>query len=104
MQKFLYRQKKYLTPRLIRLLCNAFIQSHFDYRSISNFSLPNKNVKHKLQTAQNKCLRLVLDLTPRSHTGAAHSRKMGLLPVSERVESCIATSFQILEGYCTIIY
>ena len=29
--KFLHRKNKYLTPNLRRLLCNALIQSHFDY-------------------------------------------------------------------------
>ena len=29
--KFLHRKNKYLTPNLCHLLCNALIQSHFDY-------------------------------------------------------------------------
>ena len=29
--KFLHRKNKYLTLYLRRLLCNALIQSHFDY-------------------------------------------------------------------------
>ena len=29
--KFLYRKNKFLTPELRRMLCNALIQSHFDY-------------------------------------------------------------------------
>ena len=28
---YLFRKKHFLTPRLRRLLCNALIQSHFDY-------------------------------------------------------------------------
>ena len=44
-----------LTLRLKRVLCNTLIQTHFDYGCISWFPLLNKNLKHKLQTAQNKC-------------------------------------------------
>ena len=29
--KFLYRKNTFLTPELRRILCNALIQSHFDY-------------------------------------------------------------------------
>ena len=29
--KFLYQKNRFLTPTLIRLLCNALIQPHFDY-------------------------------------------------------------------------
>ena len=29
--KFLYRQNRYLTPAIRRLLCNELIQPHFDY-------------------------------------------------------------------------
>ena len=42
--------------------------------------------------------------TPRSHIGSIHLRKINLLPVSERVESCIATVANILKRDCTIIY
>ena len=55
--------------------------------------LLNQNLKHKLQTAQNKCMCLCLDLPPHSHIGAIHLRKINWLPVSERVESCIVRLF-----------
>ena len=29
--KFLYRKNRFLSPELQRMLCNAFIQPHFDY-------------------------------------------------------------------------
>ena len=43
--KFLHRKNKYLTPNLRRLLCNALIQSHFDYACSAWSSNLSKNSK-----------------------------------------------------------
>ena len=56
------------------------------------FSFSKINLKHKLQTAQNKRICLYFDLPHRCHIGVAHFRKINRLPVSDRVESCIATA------------
>ena len=42
--KVLYRQNKYLTPRLKRLLCNTLIHPHLDCLCTSSFSLFNNNL------------------------------------------------------------
>ena len=52
--KFLYRQGRYLTPANRRLLCYALIEPHFDYWCSSWFPLLKKNLRLKLQKAQNK--------------------------------------------------
>ena len=65
--KFLYCQRRYLTPVYKRLLCNALIQPHFDYGWSSWFLLLKKNLKLKLQKAQNKCICFCLNLPRRSH-------------------------------------
>ena len=77
--KFLNRQNKYLTARLNRLLCNALIQIHF--------------VAHRGFTSW--CLLLSKNLKNRLRLCAVHFRKINLLPVSERVKSCIATILNI---------
>ena len=46
-----------ITLRLKRLLYNTLLQRYFDYRCISWFPFLIKNLKLKLQTAQNKCIR-----------------------------------------------
>ena len=66
-------------------MCNALIQTHFGYGCIFWFTLLNKNLKHKPQAAQNRCLLLCLDLSP-------YFRKINWLPVSKRVEPCISTT------------
>ena len=97
--KFLYRQSRYLTLAYRRLLCNAQIQTHFDYGCSSWFPLLKKNLKLKLQKAQNKCIRFCLNLPPRSHIDPSHLRKTNWLPVSDRVEYCIAnTVFKYWNG------
>ena len=90
--KFFYRQNEYLTTRLKRLLSGALIQPHFDDRCTLWCPLLNKNIKHKLQVGQNKCIRLGLGLCPHSSIGAIHLRKINWLPISERVKSCIAVT------------
>ena len=92
---------KFLTPRLKRLLCNALINSHFDCGYTLWFPLLNINLKNKLQTAQNKYIRLCLGLPPHSHIVAIHLLEINWLP--ERVESCIATTvFKCRD--CTVAY
>lgn len=46
----------------------------------------------RLLTAQNKYIRLCLNLAPRSHIALNHFRKRNWLPVSDRVEICTATT------------
>ena len=75
------------------------IQPHFDYGSSSWFHLLNKNLKLEFQKAQNKCIRFCLNLPPRSHINPSHFRKINWLPVSDRVEYCIAnTVFKYWNG------
>ena len=81
--KFLYRQSRYLTPAYKRLLCNALIQPHFGYGWSSWFLLLKKNLKLKLQKAQNKCICFCLNLPRRSHISQSHFRKINWLPVSD---------------------
>ena len=90
--KFLYRQSRYLTPAYKRLLCNALIQPHFNYRCSSWFSLLKKSLKLKLQATQNKCIRFCLQLLSRSHIDRLHFRKINWLPASGRVECCIVNA------------
>ena len=63
-----------------------------------------KNLKLKLQKAQNKCIHFCLNLPPRSHIVPFHFRKINWVSVSDRVEYCIANTIfkywnRILPGY-----
>ena len=80
--KFLYRNKKYLDTHTRKLLANCLIQCHFDYASSYWYSALTLNSKQKLQTAQNKVIRYVLDMSPRAHLESVHFKQMGWLPES----------------------
>ncbi len=83
--KFLYRQAHFLNPSTRRTLVSGLVQCHFDYASSSwYFGLPKKS-KLKLQICQNKLIRFVLGLGPRSHLSIAEFKKVGWLPIEQRV-------------------
>ena len=76
------------TPAYRRLLCNALIQPHLDYECSLWFLFLKKNLKLKLQKAQNKCIPFCLNLPPRSHINPSNFRKTNWLSVSDREEYC----------------
>ena len=53
--KFLYRKNSFLTPALRRLVCNAFIQPHFDYACSAWY--PNLTKKIKYRISQDKLVK-----------------------------------------------
>ena len=61
--RFFYRQNKFLDIPLRSLLCNAMIQTFFYYACNTWYpNLKKKNLKTRLQAAQNKCIRFCLKL------------------------------------------
>ena len=83
--KFLYRQNKFLSIPLRRLLCNAMIQPFFDYACNAWYPNLNKKLKTRLQAAQNKCIRFCLKLGDRSSLKSKDFEKINWLPIHERV-------------------
>ena len=90
--KFLYRKNKFLSPALHRLLCNAIIQSHFDYACSAWFPNVNLALKKKLQTTQNKCIRFCLQLGNRDHIGAKQFEEINWLNINDRFEQCVSVN------------
>ena len=84
--KFFIRQAKCLNLASKRLLSSALIQCHMDYACSSWYHGLQKNQKHKLQILQNKTIRFVLDLTPRSYIGYSEFILVNWLPVRFRVQ------------------
>ena len=83
---FLYRQGHFLNERSRKTLCTALIQCHFDYCCSSWFSSLSAKLKNKLQVVQNKLIRFILKLEPRSHIGDVEFKKLGMLKVEDRVK------------------
>ena len=69
---------------------------HMNYACSSWYHGLQKNLKHKLQILQNKTIRFVLDLTPRSHIGYSEFNRVNWLPVRFRVQQIVSTSMHRL--------
>jgi len=89
---FLFRQNKFLSYSLKRMLCNALIQPHFDFACCCWYTTLSKSLKDKLQSSQNRCIRYCLGLGKRSHVGLNEFKKINWLPVEKRVDQCIAVT------------
>ena len=89
--KFVCRKHKFFTPPLIRPLCNALIQHHFDYASSAWYPNLQKKLSDKLQICQNKCIRFGLSLGNRSHIGISEFKEINWLPVRARFEQNVTT-------------
>ena len=82
--KFPQRHNPFLTPPLSRLLCNALIQTLFDYACTAWFSNLSKRLKLRLQASQNKCIRFCLQLDKRSKIRIKAFLQLNWLNVHDR--------------------
>ena len=83
--KFLYRHKSVLGIRERKLLANALLQPRFDYGCNFWYRGITQKLKDKLQVTQNKIIRFILDLHPRSHIDCLYFKKLFLVSVENRV-------------------
>ena len=88
--KFIYRQNRYLSYLLKRILWNSLIQPHFDFACFAWYPNLTMSLKIKIQTAQNACIRFCLRMERKSHIGLNHFEKINWMPVKNRVDQCIA--------------
>ena len=83
--KFLARVSTQVDQRALKILAAALVQCHFDYACTSWYSSTPRILKTKLQTSQNKMIRLILKLHPRTHLLPSHFHSLKWLRVEERV-------------------
>ena len=83
--KFMYRNAKCLDFQSRLTICTALIQCHFDYASSAWFSSIGKTQIKRLQVAQNKMIRFILDLGPRVSISEEYLEKVKMLRISDRV-------------------
>ena len=91
-RKFLYRQSRYLSYPLKRMLCKTLIQLHCDFACCSWYPNLSISLKTMLQTTQNSCIRYCLRLKDRSHIEKNEFEKINWLSVSNRVDQCLAVT------------
>ena len=89
--EFLYRNRNFLDSSHRRLLLNALIQPHCDYACTSWYPMLNKRLSKKIQSAQNKCVRIYLNLKS-AHLGATEFKFINWLPTKHRVEQSICVN------------
>ena len=95
--KYLFKKNHFLAKSLRRLLCNALIQPHFDYACTARYPNLCNNLKNKIQTTQNKCVRFCLNLDKMTHTSQNEFEKLNWLPISNRINQCIlSTTFKFV--------
>ena len=89
--RFLYRNNRFLTQNLRRLLCNVLIQLHFDYASSAWFPNLTEKIKKKIQVVQNKCVRFCLELNNRDHIGFEQLEKINWLNCNDRFKQTLCS-------------
>ena len=94
-----YWKQKFLNFHTEKLLVMSLIQCHFDYACSFWYIGISKLLKNRLQVTQNKIIRFVLKMDPRSHVGADEFKSIGWLPFSRRVDQIILNHvFKIKSG------
>ena len=66
-----------------------YIQCHFDYAFSFWYPGLSKLLRNRLQVTQDKMIRFILKLDPRSHLGLDEFNSLGWWPVSKRVDQII---------------
>ena len=60
-----------------------------------------RNLRKKLQTTQNKCIKFCLQLENRFHIGATEFKQINWLPINERFSQCVgSTIFKFVKNNC----
>ena len=81
--KFLYRNCRSLNSSTRLTLSTALIQCYFDYSCSSWYDGLNKSLKHKLQVAQNKVIRFILNLKPMTRISYSILSEIKMLKVED---------------------
>ena len=68
------------------MICSALMQPRFDYGCNSWYRGLDCSLKHKLQTAQNKIMRMILGEKQRFHIGFDSFKKLNWLNVPKRID------------------
>ena len=77
---------QYLYNNDVTLLFSALVNPHFEYACNAWYRSVNANVKHKLQTAQNKMIIYLLNYGCRRHVVFNDFNKSNCLDISARVD------------------
>ena len=71
---------------VIKKVSSALVNPYFEYACNAWYRSVNAKVKHKLQTAQNKMIRYLLNYGCRRHIGFSDFKKSNCLDINARVD------------------
>ena len=89
--KFMFRHCNALDVNCRKLLYSALVQCHFDYAASAWYMGISQYLKRRLQTAQNKAVRFILNLGPRTHVGQSERNMLGYLNTNDRVQQLMSS-------------
>ena len=96
---FLYRNTKGFNWQIKRMIVLAMVQCHYDYACAMWFSRISISAKKRLQIVQNKVIRFVLGIPPRTHLGCSEFSRVNILPVKYRADQIkLNHMFNIVHG------
>ena len=84
--KFLYRQVNYFNQNVKKTICSALVLCLFDYCISAWYSGISKYHAHRLQCAQNKVIRFILNKDFMYHINHADFQALGILNINTRAE------------------
>ena len=84
--KFLYRQARFLDQNIKKLLCSALVLCLFDYSISSWYCGINKTTSKKLQVAQNKVIRFILNQNIMYHISEDDFKQLNFLNIQNRAK------------------
>ena len=93
--QFLYRYQHCLSQSLKKNLSSALLQCHFDYCCSSWYFNLSTKLRRKLQTTQNKIVRFITGLPPRSHIGQLELDKIKYLNVEDRMNQLCLYKYEV---------
>ena len=97
--KFLYRNGSRLNTRSMLTLSSALIQCYFDYCCSTWYSSLGKSMKKKLQIMQNKVIRFIFEIGPRTRITCDILESVNMLYASDQVTQLhLKHVFNILNG------
>ena len=82
---FLYRNCRNFNLETKKTLISALVQCHFDYSCSSWYAGLSKKLKHKLKVTQNKVVRFLLNMAPRTSITSDILESVNILSVENRV-------------------
>ena len=99
--KFKIKKVRKLLCNCRQLLCNALIQSYFDYACSAWYPNSTKKLKNRIQTSQNKCKRFCLQLDKMKHISHKYFKTLNWLHVTERFNQCFnSIAFRYINDQC----